>query len=319
MGFYDLSWPRVLQEQGELARWAGVGAFCFYHYWLAGRRLLERPVEHILTSHGFRSEFCLCWANHSWTDHWGGRSEDILLAQTYPGREDDWAHYQYLRPFFEDSRYFRVKGRPFFAVFHPEQLPERSRFSADFKAWCRRDGLEEPFLVGLSDDERLLHDGFDALAPHSLNVALRNYLRGSTRLLHAFRHRVLRFPCVAISYQKLSRFFENHTCDGVRKIPTVVPNWDNTPRIGRRGLVLTGCTPETFREHLRVSLAGLQPALDDNGELVLIKSWNEWAEGNYLEPDLRWGRAFLEVLRSFPKAPAPQRRAHAQGAACQGR
>jgi hypothetical protein len=78
-------------------------------------------------------------------------------------------------------------------------------------------------------------------------------------------------------------------------LPSVYPNWDNTPRLGRRGFVATGSTPERFAVHVRRALE--RAAANPPGErVVVVKSWNEWAEGNYLEPDLEVGTARLEAL-----------------------
>jgi hypothetical protein len=78
--------------------------------------------------------------------------------------------------------------------------------------------------------------------------------------------------------------------------PSVFPNWDNTPRSGARGLVLTNTSPERFAVNVETAVQTLdgRPASE---RLLWIKSWNEWAEGNYLEPDLQYGRAWLETLR----------------------
>ena len=61
-------------------------------------------------------------------------------------------------------------------------------------------------------------------------------------------------------------------------------------------MVAHGSTPERFRVHVRdaVERLALLPAAE---RLLIVKSWNEWGEGNHLEPDQRWGRSYLEVLR----------------------
>jgi lipopolysaccharide biosynthesis protein len=84
---------------------------------------------------------------------------------------------------------------------------------------------------------------------------------------------------------------------GPNEIPVVVPNWDNTPRVGVRGTVLTGSSPRAFQRHFSDVFQKL--AADGQSErLLLIKSWNEWAEGNYLEPDAEYGRGWLEAVQS---------------------
>lgn len=298
LGFYDMRLADTLERQGDLAAWSGVNAFCYYHYWFAGRHLLEKPVNLLRSLDVPRLPYCLCWANHSWTNHWAGISNDILVEQTYPGVDDHRAHYLYWRKFLSDYRYFRVNGKPVMVIFKPHDIPDVARFVDLFQKWAREDGFGDLYFIGLDNELKLYNDGFDALAPHSLNIALTGYLKSSRRYFHLIRHRLSRYPRWVIDYKKIDKYFENHLCDGVKILPTAIPNWDNTPRIGRRGLVFANSSPDRFAAHLRHSVSGFN-FNDGKEKILLIKSWNEWAEGNYLEPDLIFGRRWLEELREF--------------------
>lgn len=301
LGFYDMRLDETQEQQGDLAAWAGIDAFCYYHYWFAGRLLLERPLERLLTRDTPALPFCLCWANHSWTNHWAGISDDILVEQTYPGEEDHRNHYLYLRRFFEDPRYLRVNGKPVLVVFRPADIPEVAVFIDLVQKWAIEDGLGGLFLIALDHAPSLLAAGFDAIAPHSMNIALARYLKGHRRYYHALRRKFGRYPRWVIDYAELDPFFQNDLCDGVTMLPTAVPNWDNTPRIGRRGLVLANSSPDAFGAHLRRSVAGFKEADAGKERILFIKSWNEWAEGNYLEPDLTHGRGWLEAVQGFAR------------------
>jgi len=299
LGFYDMRLDETQVQQGELAAWAGIDAFCYYHYWFAGRLLLERPLERLLTRDTPKLPFCLCWANHSWTNHWAGISDDVLVEQTYPGEEDHRSHYLYLRQFFNDPRYLRVNGRPVLVIFRPNDIPEVAKFIDLIQKWAAEDGLGGLYLIGLDHNRALLDAGFDALAPHSMNIALAGYLKSHRRYYQALRRRIARFPRWVIDYASLEPYFENHLCDGLTMLPTALPNWDNTPRIGRRGLVLSNSSPDAFAAHLRRSVAGFDSTGEGGERVLFIKSWNEWAEGNYLEPDLSYGRGWLEAVQGF--------------------
>ena len=299
LGFYDMRLDETQEQQAELALWGGIDAFCYYHYWFAGRLLLERPIERLLARRTPRLPICLCWANHTWTNHWGGLSDDILVDQTYPGVEDHRNHYLYWRRFFSDARYLRIDNRLVVVIFRPNDIPDVSRFIDLFQQWAAEDGLGSLFFIGLDHDQSLLKAGFDALAPHSMNRALASYLKGSRRLLHFARNKFLRYPRWVIDYARLAPFFENHLSDGVTMIPTALPNWDNTPRICRRGFVLANSSPARFAAHLRRSVEGFNGINGGRERILFIKSWNEWAEGNYLEPDLLHGRGWLEAVKDF--------------------
>lgn len=299
LGFYDLRLPEILEQQAELAKWAGVTGFCYYHYWFSGRLLLEKPLELLLSLKSPDYPYCLCWANHSWTGHWAGKSDDILIEQTYPGIEDDQEHYKYLRKFFLDHRYITINDKPVLFLFHPSRIPHLEQFLSKLQEWAVRDGMQGIHFVGIDHDQALFARGIDALAPHSFNIALSNYLTGARKVKQLLQHKIMKRPRWVIDYADFINYFDNSSYDGSKYIPTAIPNWDNTPRIGRRGVVLHNATPELFGVHLKKSVTGFFDKNTNDTKILLIKSWNEWAEGNYLEPDLLFGRAWLKAIKDF--------------------
>jgi hypothetical protein len=185
------------------------------------------------------------------------------------------------------------------AIFMPNDIPELSKCVELFKRSAEEDGFGGLYLIGLEEITSLLRNGFDALAPHSMNTALASYLKGGSRILHVLRRRLLRYPRWVVDYSRLAHFFQNHRYDGLTMLPTAVPNWDNTPRLGRRGLVIANSSPDKFAVHLRRSVQGFTSNGDETERILFIKSWNEWAEGNFLEPDLAYGRGWLEAVKEF--------------------
>lgn len=294
LGFYDLRLPEVRERQSELAQQAGVEAFCYWHYWFGdGRRILERPFAEVLQSGTPSIKFCLGWANESWTGIWHGAGDRILMEQRYPGRADDQAHFATLLPAFWDDRYLTVAGRPLLHVYRPENLPSAAQFIDDWQKMATHAGLPGLYLVaGVSHRYRsFLQDGFDA----AFWPRLPYEEGGRVQLLTRWRRRVRRQPLVRPYADKpLASTLEG--VDPDRLQPCVVTNWDNTPRSGRDGVVLTGASPERMRVHLRAATRAVQDRPVEE-RIIWLKSWNEWAEGNYLEPDLTYGDARLRVLR----------------------
>lgn len=289
LGFYDLRLPAVMAAQAALARTHGVDAFCHYHYWFGGRRLLETPVERMLASGQPDLPFCLCWANESWTRAWDGRSDEVLIAQTY-GEDDDRAHARDLLRYFRDPRYLRVAGRPLFLVYRPSGLPDAARSAAVWREEAARAGLPGLYLCGV---ESFLADrgdpaawGFDAAVEFqpdwaNLGEPLRNPAFG--------RHRVHDYAdFVARQAAK--------PAPGWRRHPCVTPRWDNTARRAADSVVLLNAEPRLYGEWLATALTA-QAALPPDARLVFVNAWNEWGEGCHLEPDLVAGRAWLEATR----------------------
>jgi len=311
LGFYDLRVPEAREAQAELAEAYGIEAFCYWHYWFAGKRILERPFTDVLKSGSPRLSFCLGWANDSWTGTWHGCPDKMLIEQTYPGPKDEEAHFYSLLDAFGDDRYLKVDGEPLFFIYKPYRLPEPQRFIEHWKELAIKEGLKGIYFVGHTNPSSRQPEEkyFDALVPHNPGVTTHYYFNRPPTYLDkvCYRHskktvRELvrsRFPRLDVmeysEYVKRALFPQ---CPEREEFPCVVPNWDNTPRCGINGYVLKNSTPELFREHLRQAIeqvAGRSP----EKRIVFIKSWNEWAEGNHLEPDMKYGRRYLEACKDL--------------------
>jgi len=296
LGFYDLRVPETRSAQAELARGSGIEGFLYWHYWFAGRRILDRPFSEVLHSGEPDFPFALAWANQSWTGIWHGAADRILIEQTYPGDDDDRLHFQSLLPAFTDRRYITVDGRPLFYVFRPEQLPEPEAFVDRWQRMALAEGLPGLFLVAEMSDLQgdgpiypdPFKDGFDA----GVHVRLPLHRSPLTQL----RMRAGRKVGLPEIYDYARSPVNRPRSTAAQPVfPCVYPNWDNTPRSGARGLVAYGSTPERFAVHVEDAISRLS-AVPEARRFLFVKSWNEWAEGNHLEPDLRFGRSYLDVV-----------------------
>ena len=292
LGFYDLRVPEVRQAQADLARSHGVTGFCYWHYWFAGRQLLQRPFDEVLASGAPDFPFCLAWANQSWSGIWHGAPDQVLIEQTYPGPNDDAGHFAVLRRAFEDPRYVTVAGRPLLFIYQPGGLPEPARFVEQWQKMAHDAGLGGLYLVaslGDSDYRAHVEDGFDAAVHYTYPF---RRTRGTLVRERLMARGIGRGPR---RFQYPGTLADPPAALGGRIFPSVYPNWDNTPRAGRGGVVAVGATPERFATQVRrgIQRAGAGPP---DEQVLVIKSWNEWAEGNYLEPDAEFGRGRLEAL-----------------------
>ncbi len=300
LGFYDLRVPETRAAQAEMAREYGIEGFCYYHYWFAGKRLLERPFDEVLRTGEPDFPFCLCWANQTWTGVWHGCPDRILIEQTYPGPADDRLHFYALLDAFSDPRYVMVDGKPLFLLFDPSAMPGLKRMIALWRELAVQSGLKGLYLVGAGAEGDYRNPGelgLDAATPS--NFVLSRALKGERDLipsLRAYGRKLLRRPVRVFSYGDVVARSTAPEFSRIDVHPTVVPNWDNTPRSGLNGTVLHESTPELFRNHLLVAADSVMLKPSDH-RIIFVKAWNEWAEGNHLEPDLRYGRAYLEAIR----------------------
>ncbi len=310
LGFYDLRLSEVREEQARLAREAGIYGFCYYHYWFNGRQLLNRPIDEVVECGRPDFPFCLCWANHTWYNkQWVSNNEmvvgksKVLIEQTYGGDEDIVAHFRSLLPKFKDKRYIRVHGRLLFMVYCGFGF-DIDHFARIWNELAREEGLPEFFFMThlclpneIKQTEQLLDNGFDAV-----NVSLhrmpfpseRNVGRGH-KLQEILSNHIRVKPAI-VKYKDAIKHLDSGLFDKERVYPTIVPNWDHTPRSGRFGRVFQDATPELFGKHIEQIFSHLDHK-DQEDRIVFLKSWNEWGEGNYVEPDMKYGHGYLDAIR----------------------
>ena len=309
LGFYDLRVPEVREAQADLARGAGIEGFCYWHYWFAGKRLLERPFNEVISSGKPDFPFCVAWANATWSGVWHGSPDRILIEQTYPGPEDHTRHFNELLPAFRDPRYIRVDGKPLFLVYRPFELPAARQFVDLWQGLARQNGLPGLYILGLShSDWHYDQVGFDGVVLNNFAIIRHRLILGQRSIPIKILHRLLRRDPVALWYSLTKRprrfSYAQYTQVGLQPIdhvkseyPLVLSSFDNTPRSGHRGLILDGATPELFQAHLQDAVDQLS-VRPPNKRLIFLQAWNEWAEGNHLEPDQKYGHRYLDAVRA---------------------
>lgn len=301
LGFYDLRLPEARLAQADLARNYGIEGFCYYHYWFGGKLLLQRPFEEVLDSGQPDFPFCICWANQTWTGIWHGAPNRILIEQAYPGEQDTRQHFDYLARAFSDPRYITVDGKPLFIIYNPDELPDSRKTTDLWRDLALRAGFNGLYLVAEHCDanwDPIAH-GFDArvsvrLPPRRKVLESRLTWREPMRMLRYLYADMRSLPTIH-QYEHVANHMIRLSDDQTVSYPCVIPNWDNTPRSGSNGMVLHGSTPELFGRLVRRAVQAVH-GYPPEQRIVFVKSWNEWAEGNHLEPDLKYGRQYLEVL-----------------------
>lgn len=310
LGFYDLRLPEVREQQAEMARYAGITAFCYYHYWFEnGKEELDRPFKDVLKLGKPNFPFCLCWANESWYNKMWNKdgaivSKKLLIEQKYLGSEDNRKHFESLLPAFKDNRYLKINDKIVFVIYRPLQFVGITEFIKQWRVLAQTNGLNDFYFVGYSYEVEKEYDaivdlGFDAV--NSCGIV--NFKNKSNSFLHKFKTRLNNYKRILFKrpdvhqYKDVLSSFINYEYDEKENVlPTIIPNWDHTPRSGVNGYLFENSTPEYFSRHLKELKDLLQKK---NNKLCFLKSWNEWGEGNYVEPDLKYGWGYLNSLKVF--------------------
>lgn len=314
-GFYDLRLPEARQMQADLAREYGIYGFCYYHYWFNGKQLMERPVNEILKSGEPDFPFMLCWANENWSRNWDGGFNKILIEEKY-SKEDDIAHMRYLcKEVFCDKRYIRIDGKPVFAVCLVERFPNMVETIKTWRRIAKEEYQMDLYLMNAEfpqspKGKTVIGMGFDASfdfqpigaykwikeIPKYRKYRDLSYLIRGSRRIAAFRRKVDNLPEL-YDYAEYVKKMKDVPKADYKLFPCVSPSWDNSPRRqNKRFFAFVGSTPQLYGEWLSDTLHRFEPYSKEEN-FVFINAWNEWAEGNHLEPDQKWGRAYLEETK----------------------
>ena len=292
LGYYDLRLIDVMQQQAHLARTYGVKGFCFHYYWFGGHRLLERPLDNLLAHPEIDLPFCLCWANENWTRRWDGQEAQILMAQNH-SPEDDLAMIADMARYINDSRYYRIGGKPLVIIYRPDILPEPKATIERWRTYCRQNGIGDIIVAGvlsfgLQDPSQLGFDIAVEFPPHNLT--------GPRPLNDDTDAREFGFQGYIFDYDDYAHEVRYRTfgrdLDVVR---TVMPSWDNSARRGTRASIFMNFSPGKYQTLLRHFIDTATVIGNAERPVVMINAWNEWAEAAFLEPDMAFGHAFLNA------------------------
>lgn len=306
LGFYDLRIEDVHYRQIELAKQYGLHGFAYYHYWFAGKRLMEMPVDRFMNNKKMDFPFLLIWANENWTRRWDGLDNDVLIAQDH-SPESDKAFIQDLEPYLRDERYIRIGDRPIVIVYRTDILPEPKATAERWREYCVKNHLGEPYLIaaqtfGLSDPRTVGFDAAMQFPPHNEWHSGDLMIQDSTTLANPD------FSSYIFSYPRMVEHQENQskTTAPYPLYKTVFPNWDSEPRKPGRGTIYAYSSPSLYRRWLQAACNWTLKNHPEQERLVFVNAWNEWAEGAYLEPDKKFGYAYLHetmnALRSFARS-----------------
>jgi len=303
LGFYDLRVPETRQAQSDLAIKYGIDGFCYWHYWFGnGKVLLDYPIKKVLETGKPEISFCFAWANQTWGGlPYGDGFERILIEQTYPGIKDYEDHFYYVLPYFRDKRYSRINSKPIFQINHPSDLPDVSYFISFWKELAVSNGLPGIYFIAHELPEYKYMDyGFDGLSLFTPQHLFIRYNRSiKERLKQTLYNKIRKNKLSIYDYRKIVEASNYNDLDqSGNYFPVAIPNWDHSPRSKNKAKIIINNTPELFKQNL-INCYNLIRNKPEEERIIFIKAWNEWAEGNFLEPDMQFGHSNLISVRNF--------------------
>lgn len=322
LGFYDLRIPEVRQAQAELAKDAGIEGFCYWYYrFEKGKHVLEMPINELMKTHQPNFPFCIGWANHDWSNKTWKKSkyyqkDVVFLKQKYLGKQDYTDYFYEVLPMFKDDRYIKVDNKPLFYIFDPEAIPDVSDFIELWNNLAIDNGLDGVFFVARADScgkapvvyskefinqakeryDHFIELGFNAVNSFSFRRAEVLATGYTKKVWRQIQRHVVGHALNKHDYNKIMQnyYTEEDTLDYV--FPTIMPRRDRTPRSGNNALIYSNSTPEKFQKAIEVALSKIQNKPYEH-KILFLDSWNEWGEGSYMEPDIKFGHGYLDALK----------------------
>lgn len=310
LGFYDLRLAEVREQQANLAKEAGIEGFCYWHYWFGnGKQALEKIFDEVVSTGKPDFPFCLGWANESWTGKWHGLDNEIIFEQKYLGEEDYIQHFNKLLPAFLDNRYIKVDGGNVFLIYRPNLIPDLKCFLKTWNHLAKKNNMKEFFFVSVNS--KFDHSSYEeikgVIPAHIFDVIYKSpkifrkfwFSNKKSAFLDYLENNGLKLfnkkKPISCEYKDFSEKWKSLNLD-LKTFPCAIPNWDNTPRSGSRGFVIQNPSPKLFGEMVVSQVENLSNR-PFNQRLIFIKSWNEWAEGNHLEPNHQFGMSYISALK----------------------
>lgn len=301
LGYYDLRVPEVREQQAKLAREAGIEGFCYWHYWFAGRRLLDRVFSEVVESGKPDYPFCLCWANHSWYKKtWDPTQPDkLLIEQTYSGEQDYINHFYTMLPAFKDHRYIKIDGKLLFGIYAPMDFHDFITFKNIWNKLAQENGLGGFHFTGFTfkanDCDSILQKQYDSVIQDNI-AAIWEYTPNWKKIIIRIRNKIKNIPRLIEYEDYMNIMVKLFNSSNPKIYPCINPNFDHSPRSSRYGTVVINNNPKLWYEFC-TNVFQMCKYRNHENNIIFIKAWNEWGEGNYMEPDLKYGKAYIEQTK----------------------
>lgn len=297
LGYYDLRLKDNMKRQVELAKNYGIYGFCFYYYWFDGKRLLDKPLDMLFEDKNINCNFCICWANENWTRRFDGTNSEVLMSISET-EESYIKFFESIMPYISDERYIQVNEKPVIIIYKPSHMPNSKKVISNWRRKYFKATGKELYIIGVHEwtfKENILEYGYDAITEFQPGSIIMN-LKDINSKLHFIRDD---FKGKVYDYNDIldkKVYAINNKIPKVYK--AVMPMWDNTARKNNAGTIFHNSSPELYEKWLGYAVDYTMNNKELDGKFVFINAWNEWGEGAYLEPDKKYGYAYLQATRN---------------------
>lgn len=307
LGYYDLRLEETRIAQARLAKENGISGFCYYHYWFDGQLLLETPLKKNIENGTPDFPFCICWANENWSRSWDGKNKKVLMKQNY-SISDYKKHIEYLcQNILKDNRYISVDGKPLIMIYRPSSIPNIKEMVNIWRETAKLYGFDDLYLgffwsnrdLAWKSPELYDLDFAAAFAPNFANIKKRRTIVEKVLNRTGFKVSLTQKHDI-YEYRTLVEFCKNLKYSVDYKLyPGITPMWDNYVRRQNGGAnIYLNSSPTLYKDWLQNLTEKFRPySLEEN--FIFINAWNEWAEGNHLEPCEKWGMDYLNATKEI--------------------
>ena len=302
--------PEVMERWIDAATDHGVNVFIFDWYWFDDGPFLESSLNNgfLKADNNRKMDFYVMWANHDvrrnyWNVHKFEDDTSILWEGAVDRENFDIVVERVITQYFNQPNYFKIDGEPVFMVFAPNNLVkglgglENTRAALEyFREETRKagfPGMHLQFRAGGGMEPSLLGGAYSE--GKSVNEIV-EYLGVNSVTKYNWGHDP---DYIRLGDETIAKRQKLDETLNVPYFPNVSIGWDDTPRFPHKGkehVTYHNKSPESFAAFLQKAKEYCDERPGETN-LITLFSWNEWVEGSYLLPDMKYGFSHLEAVR----------------------
>lgn len=304
VGYYNLNDNFIMQRQIELAKQYGVYGFSFYYYWFSGEKLMEKPLERFLQDKSLNIPFFLFWANEDWTMLWdNGKDREVLHKQELL-KNDEAKFMNDILPYMKDDRYIKIDNKPLLIIYNPHnyQFERFIEFNNKIRQIAKEHGFKDLYIMTTTcrADDSDCKSYKEFVQTYRLDSLLEFFPQGifmhdMKQLKPTIMNKKFKGQCLDMhDFITNKKYIYNSS---LNLFKCAFPHWDNTSRKCYNGADIYQNTPNDYKTWLKDIINWTKNNHKVDDQFVFINAWNEWAEGAHLEPDKKYGYAYLQATK----------------------